>query len=348
MPPKKQVFEIKKISSSPSTLMSGNVNELQPLNQPELYLNLLQNDEKAVTSREMKNVTIDQIQQANSNIEFIPSKPKKSSSISKPRPEHKTENNTENKIEKQSENTARPVDDRSETDPTKELEKYLDNINIQPKEPAAKSRSVSSSIKYSRKSISSNAPAPSISELTKKKKYNPDEEDQKRELIFKFSLLEKTYPFSNIPKFTVHSNLTYMQRSYDDIVRKLSLDSTVDSYKTYLIYAFMGCEFLAGQVLGLDMQGFTQQQIISIQTYEKLLIELGEKSYFSTTKFPVEVRLIMMVVINAAFFVFSRMLLKKTGSDIIKLFNNIQSQSTSYKKMKQPDPDLFDSTEEKN
>lgn len=337
MPPKKQVFEIKKVSTSPSTIMSGTVNELHPLNQPELYLNLLQNDEKAVTSREIKSVTIDQIQQANSNIEFIPSKPKKTTSINKGRPENKTENKSENSP------------DQNIIDPTKELEKYLDNINTNPKEqPIEKSKSVSSSIKYSRKSNLSNAPAPSISELTKKKKYNPDEEDQKRELIFKFGLLEKTYPFGNIPKFTVHSNLTYMQKSYDDIVRKLSLDSTVDSYKTYLIYAFMGCEFFAGHVMGLDMQGFTQQQIISMQSYEKLLIELGEKSYFSTTKFPVEVRLIMMVVINAAFFVFSRMLLKKTGSDIIKLFNNVQSQSTSYKKMKQPDPDLFDLTEEKN
>jgi len=342
MPLKKQVFEIKKVSNSPPSAASKTLNELQPLNQPELYLNLLQNDEKAVTSREIKNVTIDQIQQANSNIEFIPSKPKKNTSIKKGQSENKTENKTEN-------NKTDKSPEKNVIDPTKELEKYLDNINTQPKEiPVEKSKSISSSIKYSRKSILSNAPAPSINELTKKKKYNPDEEDTKRELIFKFGLLEKTYPFSNIPKFTVHSNLTYMQKSYDDIVRKLSLDSTVDSYKTYLIYAFMGCEFFAGHVLKLDMQGFTQQQIISMQTYEKLLIELGEKSYFSTTKFPVEIRLIMMVVINAAFFIFSRMLFKKTGSDIIKLFNSVQSQSTSYKKMKQPDPELFDLPEEKN
>ena len=69
--------------------------------------------------------------------------------------------------------------------------------------------------------------------------------------------------------------------SYEDTLRKLSLDSNVENFKQYLIYGFMGIEFVLGRFLKLDMEGFTQQQIISMSSYEKLLIELGEKSYIA-------------------------------------------------------------------
>jgi hypothetical protein len=70
-----------------------------------------------------------------------------------------------------------------------------------------------------------------------------------------------------------------MTRSYEDTVRRLSVDSTVESYKRYLIGAFMLIEYALGRWLKLDMKGYTQQQIVSMSSYEKLLIEIGERSY---------------------------------------------------------------------
>ena len=49
-----------------------------------------------------------------------------------------------------------------------------------------------------------------------------------------------SYPGSNIPDYTVHTELTTLEKSYTDTVRRLSLDSSVESYKTYLVYGFMG------------------------------------------------------------------------------------------------------------
>ena len=139
-----------------------------------------------------------------------------------------------------------------------------------------------------------------------------------------------------------------MQKAYDDTVRRLSLDSTVESYKTYLVYGFMGCEFVFGNFLGFDMQGFTQQQIVSMNSYEKLLIELGEKSYVPTgSKWPVELRLFMMIIMNAAFFVVSKMIMKKTGSNLMGMINNMQTSSQTStahsaqkRKMRGPNIDL--------
>ena len=139
-----------------------------------------------------------------------------------------------------------------------------------------------------------------------------EQEEMKREMLFKFDLLRKSYPNATIPTHSIHTDLPMIQKSYEDTVRRLSLDASVESYKTYLIYGFMACEFLLGNFGGFDTQGFTQQQILTINTYDKLLIELGEKSYVPTgSKWPVELRLLCMIVMNAAFFIASKMMTKR-------------------------------------
>ena len=170
-------------------------------------------------------------------------------------------------------------------------------------------------------------------------------EDLKREILFKFDLLKKSYPTASIPEFTIHTELETMQKQYDDTVRRLSLDSSVESYKNYLVYGFMGCEFVLGNFFGFDMQGFTQQQIISMNSYEKLLIELGEKSYVpSGSKWPVELRLLFMIIMNAAFFVVSRMIMKKTGANLLGMVNNMNTTSNApqqpKRKMRGPNVDI--------
>lgn len=175
------------------------------------------------------------------------------------------------------------------------------------------------------------------------------EEDSKREYLFKFDLLRKSYPNSIIPEFSIHTDYNTMQKSYSDSVRRLSLDSSVENYKTYLMYGFMGCEFLFGNFLGFDMQGFTQQQLTSMNSYEKLLIELGEKSYVPTgSKWPVELRLLFMIIMNAAFFIISKMIMKKTGANLIGMLNNMNSSpnptdsNQRKRRMRGPNIDIGD------
>ena len=179
-----------------------------------------------------------------------------------------------------------------------------------------------------------------------------NDEDKKRELIFKFDLLKKSYPLAagSIPEYTIHSNLQEMQKTYDMTVRKLSLDSSVESYKTYLIGGFMVVEFVFGNFLGFEMEGFTQQQIISMHSYEKILIEIGEKSYVPTgSKWPVELRLLSVIIMNAGFFIVGKMIMKKTGANLLNMVNSMNSNNNSTtntqkqkRKMKGPDINLQD------
>jgi hypothetical protein len=176
---------------------------------------------------------------------------------------------------------------------------------------------------------------------------NMEEQDMKRELLFKFDLLRKSYKESTvtIPEFSMHSDYKEMKKQYDMTVRQLSIDSAVESYKTYLIGGFLGVEYLFGNWLGFDMQGFTQQQILKMSSYERLLIELGEKSYVDEeSQWPVEIRLLGMIVVNATFFIISKMIMKKTGSNVMNMIDSMNTMGSTTRKakrkMRAPDIDL--------
>jgi hypothetical protein len=147
-----------------------------------------------------------------------------------------------------------------------------------------------------------------------------------------------------------------MKKSYETTLRRLSLDSSVDGYKQFLIGGFLAAEFVVGNWLNFDMKGFTQQQIVQMNKYERLLIELGEKSYVpEESRWPVELRLLSMIIMNAAFFVLSKMIAKKSGANLLGMFNNmsgglnnvVNNQPNNKKpvkknRMKGPDIDIED------
>ena len=245
--------------------------------------------------------------------------------------------------------------------------KYEKNNNYEDKYNRQRNNIVRSVEQYKKSiGIEQNQLPPALSEIEKQGnnsnlrdiKDDIYDEDAKRELMFKMDLLRKSYPNSTIPEYSIHSDYNNMKRTYENTVRRLSLDSSVENYKTYLIGGFMVCEFVLGNYLGFDMIGFTQQQILTMNSYEILLIELGEKSYIpGGSKWPVEIRLLFMILSNAGLFIISKMIMKSTGSNLIGLINNMNrggntsntneqtstsNASSNKRKMKEPNINFND------
>ena len=167
-----------------------------------------------------------------------------------------------------------------------------------------------------------------------------DQEDNKREYLYKFEILQKSYKTAKIPEFTIHSDFQSVKRAYEDTLRMLTLDQTVDDYKRYMTMGFGAVEFVLGSIFNFDMAGYAAQQQLNMNSYERLLVELGEKSYVPTgSKYSVEIRLLFVIIINTAFFLISKIILKKTG---VNLGNTTQSQQpqsqqpTQKRKMRGP------------
>jgi hypothetical protein len=171
-----------------------------------------------------------------------------------------------------------------------------------------------------------------------------EEDELKRELLYKFELVKRSYKNVDIPEFNMHSDYKNMNRTYENTLRRVSLDSNVENYRNYLIAGFMLMEYILGYWLKFDMAGFTQQQILNMNQYERLLIELGEKSYVpDDKKWPVELRLLGMIILNAVIFIVAKMIMTKTGTSLFGLMNAQQSEFQKNKpkrKMKGPSIDL--------
>jgi hypothetical protein len=128
------------------------------------------------------------------------------------------------------------------------------------------------------------------------------EEKQKEDLLFKFMILRRQYQNVEIPEFTEHSDLQMMKRIYEKVIKQVSLDSSVENYRQYLVGGFLVTEFLSVNLLNINLSGFFQSQLTKINTYDRLLLELGEKNYTIGSRFPVEVRLLGLILFNAGIF----------------------------------------------
>lgn len=178
---------------------------------------------------------------------------------------------------------------------------------------------------------------PTLSELRARNPDNPllkkdfryvQEEDaetikERNELEFHFEVLKRMHPTAVIPEYNAYSDPKIMRQKYDRLSKRLSLDSSVENWKRYMIIFVMGCEVGLGK-LNFDMEGFAQQQIISMPTYDSLLIELAEKNYVPTgSRWPVELRLLAMIIMNMVLFIVSKIIAKRTGTNLLGSINTL-------------------------
>lgn len=163
------------------------------------------------------------------------------------------------------------------------------------------------------------------------------ERNEKADLLFKFMVLRRQYPNVDIPEFTDHSDILTMKRVYDQIIRQVSLDSSIDNYKRYLWGGFLVFEFVATNWIGIDLTGFSSSQQRHMNSYDRLLIELGEKNYSPMgSRFPVELRLLGLIAFNAALFYMQKTMFSGNGGlNLLNAFSGQQPQQSQQQSQQQ-------------
>jgi hypothetical protein len=146
------------------------------------------------------------------------------------------------------------------------------------------------------------------------------DQEEREELIVKFRTLKKAYPQNKelqLISVGEYDDLDAMRKMYKRTLTEITFDKKISNYRYYLTISFMVVEY-AFKHLGVNMDGFAKHQTKCMDDYNSLLVELGEKTQGSwMDNFPVEVRLMGLVLFQTAVFWFA----KNKNIDISNIMN---------------------------
>lgn len=169
-------------------------------------------------------------------------------------------------------------------------------------------------------------------------------EQQEARIIFrsKFASLRDNYPEMSFDDYDPELPLSIIHKIYEQHLKKISIDSNSSFTRTVLVLMFLGIEAFSIRVLGLDLTGYTRNQIASMKRYDRLLLELGEKYSGGGGNWPIEARLIMLAVFNAFLIIGVKFIGDKIGSTdtqwILDTVNNMVGGHIDSFVEKKPEP----------
>ena len=169
------------------------------------------------------------------------------------------------------------------------------------------------------------------------------EQDVKKDVLNKFNILKRKHPYASIPTYSEHTDLVTLQKDYKSITKQIEIDAKAVKYKTWLLWGYFGLEFILLNYASFDdIRGFYQQQYNSMNQYEDLLYELGEKTYVpDEKKWPVEIRLLMLMGTNMGMFVLGKMAEKRFGINPMNLFKTTPNYNQNNQDKNEPQTTSF-------
>lgn len=161
------------------------------------------------------------------------------------------------------------------------------------------------------------------------------EEEERQEYVVKLRILKKQYPKYEFPPYSPdHTDRNTLKRIYNQAYRELTLDENVERYEMFLSAAFVGIGML-GVKLNLPFEDFAKIQMKKMKKYRRMLFELGEKSYVNFMEsWPVEVRLLGMVIMDAGLFWLGKVGLDFLGGgagDLLSMLTGTQKDDSEKK-----------------
>jgi hypothetical protein len=158
------------------------------------------------------------------------------------------------------------------------------------------------------------------SKITHRPNYAKITKDQevylRSEFKVKFGILRSTYPQWDVIEPNDTLTLEQIHDLYDHYLKQILISRETGNYKTYMVIFLMVIEVIGVKFLKLNMSGYTLSQLRIINRYDSLFMELGEKYLISSgSNWPVEVRIVMMMLFNAVIFLVVRYLCSWMGME---------------------------------
>ena len=162
------------------------------------------------------------------------------------------------------------------------------------------------------------------------------EEMERQDFFFKLKIFKKNYKDFELPSYTEHTDKTTLQRIYTDAMKEINLDDNIAFYKNILYGSFLAIEVI-GVKMGLNMKGYARKQQEKREKYDRLLNELGEKSYFSfSSNWPVEVRLLGAICFDTVLFILGNMATQYFSNSILGQFGQTNGSTSKKPSMRGP------------
>jgi len=136
----------------------------------------------------------------------------------------------------------------------------------------------------------------------------------RQEFKVKFGILRANYPQWNVIDPPDTLTVKQLNELYERYIRQIMVSKETGQYKVYMVIFLMVIEVIGVKFLKLNMSGYTMSQLKIMNRYDALFIELGEKWLVSgASNWPVEARIVMMMLFNAVIFLVVRYLCSWMG-----------------------------------
>lgn len=136
------------------------------------------------------------------------------------------------------------------------------------------------------------------------------------EFLVKLSILKRSHPEFGFQDFPEGMLLTEIHDRYASYVKQVVISLNCSQWRFYLIVGFLALEAFGTKVLGLNMKDYTMSQLATINKYDALLTEIGEKYYIAgSSAWSPEVKLLFMGASSAVVFIIIKYLTTYIGGE---------------------------------
>ena len=167
---------------------------------------------------------------------------------------------------------------------------------------------------------------------------SPDDDQEDREMLIKqLDVLRMRFKQATIPANAEGLKVDDIRRIVSRNVAQLKRNRNVATYKLGMVAVLLVLELVFARLCKVDVTRFMQWHYANMQSYEEILVELGEMSSPMTESSPMT-QLCMLMFFNSALFVGNELMLKYFSVDVLNVMSSITGAQMPVQPQK-PEPE---------